>query len=175
MRPIAVPLSCCRTLGTSLETFHAPQASKRSRISYCRLNIGIRSEAWHPPSVRAPQAGIITVSFGRSNSVLRPSLRAPSRLGRPHPPPLTAPLLPKPTRSLRSASCPLLAVIPNVCEESLFSSHPALPPVIPSGAGQPFPTLRSYEGLACAERNLSSFQPPDAAPFGVRLFKRCGF
>src|SRR6266478_3511585 len=49
MRPIAVRLSCWRTLGISLYPFHVPQESKRLRISYCRPNIGTRNEARRPP------------------------------------------------------------------------------------------------------------------------------
>src|SRR6267154_4090942 len=49
MRPIAVQLSCWRTLGISLYPFHVPQESKRLRISDCRPNIGTRNEARRPP------------------------------------------------------------------------------------------------------------------------------
>ena len=49
MRPIAVQFSCCRTWGISLDPFHDPQESKRSRISYCRPNISTRNEAQRPP------------------------------------------------------------------------------------------------------------------------------
>src|SRR6266850_2111311 len=56
MLPIAVRLSCWRTLGISLYPFHVPQESKRLRISYCRPNIGTRNEARRPPPSTHPFA-----------------------------------------------------------------------------------------------------------------------
>ena len=51
-QPTAVRLWRSRTWGISLDLFHVPQWSRRPRISYCRLNIGIRNVALRPLSLR---------------------------------------------------------------------------------------------------------------------------
>jgi hypothetical protein len=49
-QPTAVRLSRSRTLGISPHPFHVPRWSRRSRISYCTLDIGIRNVALRPLS-----------------------------------------------------------------------------------------------------------------------------